>query len=891
MTHISNFKLSQFNSKRIVGLIFILIIFSIIPILNSNSSTYQTCSFTDFNNNIKFVPQVFEFESLERVSSTGWNSTQTNLVYNNETGNIYLSWIDQFQPYTPSAVSTLYYSYGSKTNSWSSNILQVEAIDGTVLRGYSAAPDDDETIHFVFEEYLTDNYELSEVTFLNENTIQPKSSLLLNSGNSTGPVCITDKNGIVHLVHIDKSDNPNGDLYYSFFDPNVGSWDTPFTRITNGASAVGNSPPALTIDENSTLHLIWTDNRTNDYELYYSYKESGNSWIAEEKITTVAYNPINPRITYERESKNLHLIFKDDGTSTNLYYSKAIAKSIESGWSSPSTISTYLAPNGDYDIISDTFGNTFLVFERFSAGKTNIYLRQRFSSSTSWENSQLVSSGLVDAFDPAIAADNYGTIYISYTQYFDDKKEVYLGYEIIDSDQDGLSDFDEINTYFTNPYNQDTDGDTLTDSDEILIYETNPISSDSDSDLMPDNFEIFYGLNPNNAIDASYDLDSDGLSNLQEFNAGTNPYIADTDHDSLTDGQEVNDYHTNPLSIDSDQDTLSDGYEIYSVLDPLTKDNITDDIDNDLLTTEEESRILTNASDWDTDGDNFSDGYEYYHGTNPLDALDFPVTVVPKDYRNLIIGLLSGFGTVLFFLLITLLIVRGFRPEDPNKRKELERTEIELVDKTKSSKSSSLKDERYNIDAIIKKKQTIQQSDLIETKKMVLGEKGGSDKVDEKIPEKPEPEKPDQLEKKRDALKNAITALENYRQQLYDILKNKMTQYTINTASREGLTEFAADSQSLYGEAKAIWTATVLPIIKGNEEAFYTDTLDAERIIDQCGKYSDQILEILVNREMEIVEEDAKREEIKLQARKALEENNKKQEEEDDSSSSKDDES
>lgn len=48
-------------------------------------------------------------------------------------------------------------------------------------------------------------------------------------------------------------------------------------------------------------------------------------------------------------------------------------------------------------------------------------------------------------------------------------------YKNIDSDNDGLSDFDEINKYHTNPNNPDTDGDGLNDCDEIQLG-LNPLS-------------------------------------------------------------------------------------------------------------------------------------------------------------------------------------------------------------------------------------------------------------------------------------------------------------------------------------------------------------------------------------------------------------------------------
>lgn len=58
---------------------------------------------------------------------------------------------------------------------------------------------------------------------------------------------------------------------------------------------------------------------------------------------------------------------------------------------------------------------------------------------------------------------------------------------------------------------------------------------DSDNDGMPDNFEIYYGLNPYISADASYDNDSDGLTNLQEYQLGTNPLNPDTDSDGRID--------------------------------------------------------------------------------------------------------------------------------------------------------------------------------------------------------------------------------------------------------------------------------------------------------------------------------------------------------------------
>tara|TARA_Y100001935_G_scaffold74750_2_gene62388 strand:+ start:709 stop:4278 length:3570 start_codon:yes stop_codon:yes gene_type:complete len=52
----------------------------------------------------------------------------------------------------------------------------------------------------------------------------------------------------------------------------------------------------------------------------------------------------------------------------------------------------------------------------------------------------------------------------------------------IDSDADGLSDFDEFHLYNTNPSNLDTDGDLLSDGTEVLTTETDPNALDPDND-------------------------------------------------------------------------------------------------------------------------------------------------------------------------------------------------------------------------------------------------------------------------------------------------------------------------------------------------------------------------------------------------------------------------
>ena len=67
----------------------------------------------------------------------------------------------------------------------------------------------------------------------------------------------------------------------------------------------------------------------------------------------------------------------------------------------------------------------------------------------------------------------------------------------MDSDGDGLLDYDEIYVYHTNPLDPDTDHDGLSDRAEVMVYHTNPRDADTDKDGYLDGDEVKKGYNPN----------------------------------------------------------------------------------------------------------------------------------------------------------------------------------------------------------------------------------------------------------------------------------------------------------------------------------------------------------------------------------------------------------
>ncbi|MHA1347815.1 MAG: hypothetical protein ACTSVO_02325 [Candidatus Heimdallarchaeaceae archaeon] len=185
-----------------------------------------------------------------------------------------------------------------------------------------------------------------------------------------------------------------------------------------------------------------------------------------------------------------------------------------------------------------------------------------------------------------------------------------------DTDEDGISNIEEIDIYQSNVENPDTDFDGLNDWDEINVYNTNLLSSDTDEDGLSDDYEVLYEfLDPNNPDDAHQDYDEDNLDNIDERSWGCDPANPDTDEDGLLDGDEIKRYFTNPLLSDAEADYDGDG----------------------LTNVEEVDIYNTDPSTPDTDGDGYDDKSEVENGSDPLDENSIPTDESSIHFLGLVI--------------------------------------------------------------------------------------------------------------------------------------------------------------------------------------------------------------------------------------------------------------
>jgi hypothetical protein len=251
---------------------------------------------------------------------------------------------------------------------------------------------------------------------------------------------------------------------------------------------------------------------------------------------------LNEHCTVSVLNRNVQV--KPDGTwvlpniPANFGRVRARATCVENGQTRSGESSFFTIPaNGSIDVPPIPLGQTTEIPTTLTVTSNRALL------STPGAKAQLTVTGTFSSSNPrALTAATTGTSYNISNP------------EIATVSSEGVVTAMKSGTVFIQAINEGTSGLI-----SIKVSFSNGI--DSDNDGIPDDEEILLGLNPNDPIDASLDLDADGLINLGEYGVGTNIRNRDTDGDGLLDGEEVRGTRgvsTNPLFPDTDGDGIKD---------------------------------------------------------------------------------------------------------------------------------------------------------------------------------------------------------------------------------------------------------------------------------------------------------------------------------------------
>jgi hypothetical protein len=327
-----------------------------------------------------------------------------------------------------------------------------------------------------------------------------RSSFNAIAVDSLGYVYLTGRSG----------EESNSDVYLVKCD-NYGeqewsrTWDT-----TSGSHEAGE---AIALDTIGNIYIVGTSN--NDAFLLKCDNTGSQTW---RKIWSGAGEDFGTSIAIDLHGK---LYIAGSTSSYNaglrdLFLAKCDSNGVQEWYR------TWGSIGQDYNgkVALDTSGNIYLlgITESYGGEFSRICLvKFDNSGNLQWDRIWTLTQEEEDITGD-INVDRDGNIYIvGGTQ--KGVGDIFLTKFGIDFDRDGLSDWQEINVYSTDPYSIDTDEDRLTDYAEIITHLTNPNNADTDGDNLSDYEEIILcSTDPNNI-----DSDGDGFDDGIEVSSGFDP--------------------------------------------------------------------------------------------------------------------------------------------------------------------------------------------------------------------------------------------------------------------------------------------------------------------------------------------------------------------------------
>lgn len=161
-----------------------------------------------------------------------------------------------------------------------------------------------------------------------------------------------DPNGTVHVVWEEETDFGDSDSDYDIFYKNKpldGNW-TETILISSESTKNSLSPSYLIIDSLGTLHLAWVDGTNyldsgSDNDIFYKNKPIDGNWSVAEVLTYESKNNCNwPTLSVD-QNETIHVVWSDESDKTRndeIFYKKKLK---DGNWSQAELVSSESTDN------------------------------------------------------------------------------------------------------------------------------------------------------------------------------------------------------------------------------------------------------------------------------------------------------------------------------------------------------------------------------------------------------------------------------------------------------------------------------------------------------------------------------------------------------------------
>jgi len=283
------------------------------------------------------------------------------------------------------------------------------------------AVDSEETIHVVWQDSTPGNLEIYYKKSTDGGATWSRSKRITwSSSYSYDPAIAIDSNDVIHVVWRD--DTPgNWEIYHKKSTDNGASWSSS-KRITwtSGES----SGPALAVDSNRIVHVVWHDFTPGNYEVYYRRStDGGATWNPVQRLTWTSEYSADPNIAID-SANAIHVVYRDNTPGNEEIYYK---KSSNTGktWS-PAKRLTWTSGWSQYATLAiEGGGGIHLVWDDPTSGNPEVYHKRSQDGGATWSPIQRLTWTSGGSYEPDMAIDSAGHVRVVWEDYTPGLPDIY----------------------------------------------------------------------------------------------------------------------------------------------------------------------------------------------------------------------------------------------------------------------------------------------------------------------------------------------------------------------------------------------------------------------------------------------------------------------------------
>jgi len=228
--------------------------------------------------------------------------------------------------------------------------------------------------------------------------------------------CVASSGSVVHIVWTDQRDGYQETYYKRSTDAGV-SWGTD-TRLTNKTGWTYNPSVAVS---GSVVHVVWTDNRNGNYEIYYKRStDAGVNWGADIRLTNNTAFSLDPSVAVS--GSVVHVVWNDnrDG-NREIYYKHSIDGGVSWGTdirltnSSPYSMSASITVSGSV---------AHVVWYDKRDGNQEIYYKRSTDAGVNWGADVRLTNNDFGSIYPSIAVSG-SVVHVVWTDNRNGNYEIY----------------------------------------------------------------------------------------------------------------------------------------------------------------------------------------------------------------------------------------------------------------------------------------------------------------------------------------------------------------------------------------------------------------------------------------------------------------------------------